>query len=111
MEQVAEVPPELLVGHGRTVQGPLTVDWAFHENHTFSGSVARGVERISDFVGRWALEQTRLLSEYTNDSAGDMRFPLGGPGEFVYHFCAPHAVPAAVGEARRSIIHKTRAPS
>ena len=29
------------------------------------------------------------------------RFPLGSLGEFEYCFCAPAAVPAAVGEARR----------
>ncbi len=29
------------------------------------------------------------------------RFPLGGEGVFVYHFCAPTAFPAAVGEAQR----------
>lgn len=29
------------------------------------------------------------------------RFPLGALGLFVYHFCAPPASPAAVGEARR----------
>ena len=29
------------------------------------------------------------------------RFPLGVPDEFVYHFCAPPASSAAVGEAQR----------
>jgi len=29
------------------------------------------------------------------------RFPLGSPGQFEYHFCAPPASRAAVGEAQR----------
>jgi len=31
-----------------------------------------------------------------------LRFPLAALSQFVHPFCAPPAVPAAVGEARRS---------
>ncbi len=70
MEHALEIPPELLVGQWRTVHGPLTVDWVFHGNDTFSGSVARRGERVSDFTGNWVLEGTWLHSEYTSDTSG-----------------------------------------
>jgi hypothetical protein len=70
MEQALEIPPELLVGHWRTANGPLTVDWVFHGDGTFSGSLERRGERVSDFTGTWVLEGTRLHSEYTGDTSG-----------------------------------------
>ena len=70
MEQALEIPPELLVGHWRAVHGPLTVDWIFQSDGSFSGKVARRGETFSDFTGTWVLEETWLHSEYTSDSSG-----------------------------------------
>ncbi|HYG33612.1 MAG TPA: hypothetical protein VEC99_02430 [Clostridia bacterium] len=70
MEQVLEIPPDLLVGHWRAVQGPLTIDWRFQGNGTFSGKIARRGKVISDFTGNWMVDGTWLYSEYTGDSLG-----------------------------------------
>ena len=70
MEQTLEIPRELLVGHWRAIQGPLTIDWSFHQDGTFSGIVASRGELISNFTGTWLLEETWLQSEYTSDSSG-----------------------------------------
>jgi hypothetical protein len=70
MEQALEIPPELLVGHWRAVQGPLMAYWTFHSNGTFSGSITRRGEVISDCTGTWVLEGTWLHSEYTSDTCG-----------------------------------------
>jgi len=37
-----------------------------------------------------------------------LRFPLGSLGEFDYPVCAPPTSLAAVGEARRSAVQKSR---
>jgi hypothetical protein len=70
MEQVLEIPPDLLVGHWRAVQGPLIIDWRFQGDGTFSGKIARRKEVISDFTGNWVLNGTWLYSEYTGDTLG-----------------------------------------
>jgi hypothetical protein len=70
MQKALEVPPDLLAGHWRAVQGPLTIDWRFQGDRTFSGKIARRGEVISDFTGNWMLEETWLYSEYTGDSLG-----------------------------------------
>ena len=70
MEQALEIPPELLVGHWRAVHGPLTVDWIFQSDGSFSGKVARGGDPFSDFTGTWVLEETWLHSVYISDSSG-----------------------------------------
>ena len=72
MEQALQITTELLVGHWRAVYGPLTVDWVLHADGTFSGSVARRRECISDFTGTWMLEGSSLHSEYTSDTSGEV---------------------------------------
>jgi hypothetical protein len=70
MEPPLEIHHGLLVGHWRAVYGPLTVDWVFHDDRTFSGSVTRRREPISEFTGTWGLQGTCLHSEYTSDTSG-----------------------------------------
>jgi len=70
MEQTLEIPRELLVGHWRAPQGPFTIDWIFHQDGSFSGSILRRGELISNFTGTWVLDETWLHSEYTSDSSG-----------------------------------------
>jgi hypothetical protein len=70
MEQALEIPPELLVGRWRATHGALTADWTFHANGTFSATVTRQAEVISDSTGTWVLEGTWLHSEYTSDTCG-----------------------------------------
>lgn len=50
--------------------GALTVDWEFHGNGTFSGSLARKRGGVSDFAGTWVLEGALLQCEYTSDTSG-----------------------------------------
>jgi hypothetical protein len=91
MEQAFEIPPELLVGHWRAVQGPLTVDWTFHGNGTFSGRITQRGEVISDFTGTWVLEGTWLQSEYTSDTSGAIDLGCNDGDEFL-EFTVDHFI-------------------
>jgi hypothetical protein len=70
MELTLEIPRELLLGHWRAVHEPFAVDWTFYKDGSFSGTVARQGQRVSEFTGTWLLDATWLHSEYTMDSSG-----------------------------------------
>src|SRR2546430_178598 len=100
MEQALEIPPELLVGHWRTVRGALTVDWVFQANGTFFGSVARKGERISDFTGTWVLEDTWLYSEYTSDTSGAIDVGYNDRDIFLEFTCNHFLIQTRTGKRR-----------
>ncbi len=100
MEQALEIPPELLVGHWRTVHGLLTVDWVFHGNGTFSGSLERRGERVSDFAGTWVLEGTWLHSEYTSDTSGAIDVGSNDRDTFLEFACNHFVIQTRTGKRR-----------
>jgi hypothetical protein len=100
METALEIPPDLLVGPSRAVQGPLTIDWRFHSDRTFSGKIARSGEVISDFTGNWKLEGTSLYSEYTGDRLGVIEAGSNDRDIFLEFDCNHFVVQTSRGKRR-----------
>jgi hypothetical protein len=100
MEQALEIPPELLVGHWRTVHGLLTVDWIFHSNGSFAGTMKRRGKLISDFTGTWMLEGTWLHSEYTSDGCGAVDVGFTDRDVFLEFTCNYFVIQTRTGRRR-----------
>ena len=56
-----------LVGHWRYTNDFQSCDCVFLEDGTFTGNITRGKKVISEFTGRWSLENDVLTYIYTND--------------------------------------------
>ena len=77
-----------------------------HHACTVAGTVPRALFAIAVDVHRHVgFRRPATMKRPPNHAPAPNRrppFPLGAPGEFMYHFCAPPSSPAAVGEAQRS---------